>query len=327
MLEQAAQDEEHLDLIREFGLSSAMAVPMTSRDEVIGALTFASGPSGRRFDGDDLRLVEELGRRCGTAIDNSRLYAERDYIARALQRSLLPAELPRIPGLETAARFRATGEGNEVGGDFYDLFETGGRGWTVVIGDVCGKGPDAAAVTALARYTLRAAAMHERLPSRSLRLLNEALLRQPGDRRFCTVAYAYLEALEDGARVGFASGGHPLPLLLREDGRVEPLGEHGMLLGIIDDPRLEDRSALLEPGDALVFYTDGVTDAGGPLEILGEERLADVVASCAGLGADAIAGRVEQAALEAENGAPRDDIAVVVVRVDPGSHRNGSADN
>jgi serine phosphatase RsbU (regulator of sigma subunit) len=100
-----------------------------------------------------------------------------------------------------------------------------------------------------------------------------------------------------------------------------------MLLGIIDDPRLEDRSALLEPGDALVFYTDGVTDAGGPLEILGEERLADVVASCAGLGADAIAGRVEQAALEAENGAPRDDIAVVVVRVDPGGHRNGSADN
>jgi PAS domain S-box-containing protein len=325
LLAETAVDEEHLELIRGFGLRSAMAVPMISRNEVIGVLTFASGPSGRRFAPEDLRLAEELGRRCATAIDNSRVYAERDYIARALQRSLLPSELPLIPGVETAARFRATGEGNEVGGDFYDLFESGGRGWTVVIGDVCGKGPDAAAVTALARYTLRAAAMHERLPSRSLRLLNDALLRQPGDRRFCTVAYAYLEALEEGARVGFASGGHPLPFVLRNDGAVEWLGEHGMLLGVVPDPRLEDRSAALSPGDALIFYTDGVTDAGGPVSLLGEERLAEVVASCAGLGADAIAGRVEAAALEAEEGAPRDDIAVVVLRVAV-DHRNGSPD-
>jgi PAS domain S-box-containing protein len=322
LLAQSAVDEEHLALMREFGLRSAMAVPMTIRDEVIGVLSFASGPSGRRFAPEDLRVGQELGRRCATAIDNSRVYAERDYIARALQRSLLPSELPLIPGLETAARFRATGEGNEVGGDFYDLFETGGRGWTVVIGDVCGKGPDAAAVTALARHTLRAAAMHERLPSRSLRLLNDALLRQPGDRRFCTVAYAYLEALEDGARVGFASGGHPLPAVLRSDGTVEWLGVHGMLLGVVPDPRLEDRSAALSPGDALIFYTDGVTDAGSPMSLLGEERLAEVVASCAGLGADAIAGRVEAAALEAEDGPPRDDIAVVVLRVAT-DHQNG----
>jgi PAS domain S-box-containing protein len=323
LLEQGAVNEEHLELIREFGLSSAMAVPMIARDEVIGVLTFASGPSGRRFNEADLQVAEELGRRCATAIDNSRVYAERDYIARALQRSLLPAELPLIPGLETAARFRATGEGNEVGGDFYDLFESGNRGWTVVVGDVCGKGPDAAAVTALARYTLRAAAMHERLPSRSLRLLNEALLRQPGERRFCTVAYAYLEALDEGARVGFASGGHPLPVVLRSDGKVEWLGEHGMLLGVVPDPRLEDSSAALAPGDAVVFYTDGVTDAGGPVSVLGEERLAEVIASCAGLGADAIAGRVEAAALEAEGGAPRDDIAMVVLRV-ANRHRNGA---
>ena len=125
-------------------------------------------PSGRRFDEQDLELAQELARRCATAIDNARLYRERAYIARTLQQSLLPVELPEIPGIETAARFRPTGEGNEVGGDFYDVFETGDRGWTVVMGDVCGKGPDAAAVTALARYTLRAAAMRERLPSRSL---------------------------------------------------------------------------------------------------------------------------------------------------------------
>ena len=107
------------------------------------------------------------------------------------------------------------------------MFETGNRGWTIVMGDVCGKGPDAAAVTALARYTLRAAAMRERLPSRSLAVLNEALLRQRDDRRFCTVAYAYLEKLDQGARVGVACGGHPLPLLLRADGTVETLGVPG----------------------------------------------------------------------------------------------------
>ena len=324
MIEHAAVDREHFELLREFGLRSAMVVPLIVRGEPIGAMSFVSGRSGRRFDEQDLALAEELARRCATAIENSRLYQERDRIARTLQRSLLPSELPRIPGVETAARFRATGEGTEVGGDFYDLFESGERGWTVVVGDVCGKGPDAAAVTALARHTLRAAAMHERLPSRSLRLLNEALLRQQGDRRFCTVAYAYLEALDGGARVGFASGGHPLPVVLRADGRVEWLGEHGMLLGVVPEPRLEDRSAELSPGDALVFYTDGVTEAGGAEAPLGEEALAEVVATCAGLDADAIAGRIETAALEAEGGSPRDDIAVVVLRVAPPAHRNGS---
>ena len=156
-----------------------------------------TGPSGRRFDRRDLELAEELARRCATAVENARLYGERAYIARTLQESLLPSELPEIPGIETAARFRPTGEGNEMGGDFYDLFSSGGRGWTVVMGDVCGKGPDAAAVTALARYTLRAAAMRERLPSRGLHVLNEALLRQRTDRRFCTVAYAYLESVDE----------------------------------------------------------------------------------------------------------------------------------
>jgi PAS domain S-box-containing protein len=324
MLEEAAVDSEHLELLREFGLRSGMVVPLTIKGEPIGVMSFVSGRSGRNFGEEDLHLAEELARRCATAIENSRVYRERDYIARTLQSSLLPSELPRIPGVETAARFRATGAGNEVGGDFYDLFESGRRGWTVVVGDVCGKGPDAAAVTALARHTLRAAAMQERLPSGSLRMLNEALLRQPGDRRFCTVAYAYLEALEEGARVGFASGGHPLPVVLRADGRVERLGDHGMLLGVVPDPQLKDTSAALSPGDALIFYTDGVTDAGGGQEPLGEETLAEIIASCAGLDANAIAARIESAALEAENGPPRDDIAVVVLRVAPGAHRNGS---
>ena len=122
-------------------MRSVIIVPMTTRGRTLGALTFVSGRSGRRFDEQDVELAQELGRRCATAVDNARLYTERSYIARTLQESLLPVELPDIPGIETAARFRPTGEGNEVGGDFYDMFETGNRGWTVVMGDVCGKGP------------------------------------------------------------------------------------------------------------------------------------------------------------------------------------------
>jgi PAS domain S-box-containing protein len=312
------EDERaRVEHVRAFGMRSALVVPMIARGKTIGALTLATDQSGRRFDERDLELAEELARRCATAVDNARLFSERAYIARTLQQSLLPSELPDIPGIEAAARFRPTGEGNEVGGDFYDLFESGGRGWTVVMGDVCGKGPDAAAVTALARYTLRAAAMRERLPSRSLALLNEALLRQRDDRRFCTVAYAYLEPMAEGARVGFASGGHPLPLLLRADGSVQPVGEPGTLLGILPDPTFEDRSLALAPGDAIVFYTDGVIEGRGGNSSLDEEGLEELVATCAGAGADAIAARVEDAAVAAQDGSPRDDIAVLVLRVAP----------
>jgi serine phosphatase RsbU (regulator of sigma subunit) len=316
MIRAAAVDEEHYNEIVAIGMRSAIVVPMTTRGRTLGALTWVNGRSGRRFDEQDVELAHELARRCATAIDNARLYSDRSYIARTLQQSLLPVELPDIPGIETAARFRPTGEGNEVGGDFYDVFETGDRGWTVVMGDVCGKGPDAAAVTALARYTLRAAAMRERLPSRILQLLNEAMLRQRDDRRFCTVAYAYLEKLDRGARAGISTGGHPLPLVLRADGSVEPVGAPGTLLGVVPDPNLEDRAVRLEPGDSLVFFTDGVienrADSNG---VLDERRLAELVATCAGSGPDAIAARIEDAAVMSQNGSPRDDIAVLVLRV------------
>jgi PAS domain S-box-containing protein len=301
-------------LARHLGMRSAIVVPMTSRGRTLGALTLATDAGGRCFDQQDLELAEELARRCASAIDNARLFSERAYIARTLQQSLLPAELPDIPGIEAAARFRPTGEGNEVGGDFYDLFESGARGWTVVMGDVCGKGPDAAAVTALARYTLRAAAMREGPPSRSLRVLNEALLRQRDDRRFCTVAYAHLEPSADGLRARCAVGGHPLPLLLRAEGNVEIVGTPGTLLGVLPDPNFDDHSVSLRPGDTLVFYTDGVIEGrdGAALE---EAGLRHLLAACAGEGADAIAARVEDAALSASGGSPRDDIAVLVLRV------------
>jgi serine phosphatase RsbU (regulator of sigma subunit) len=310
-----SRNAEHFELLHGLGMRSALLVPMTAGERTLGVLTLVSGPSGRRFDETDLGLAEELARRCATALDNTRLYRERSYIARTLQQSLLPAELPEMPGVEVAARFRPTGEGNEVGGDFYDMFESGGRGWAVVMGDVCGKGPDAAAVTALARYTLRAAAMRERLPSRSLRLLNEALLRQREDRRFCTVAYAYLEVLDKGARLGFASGGHPLPLLIRRDGVVEKVGAAGTLLGVVPDPDFEDRAVSLSRGDVLVFYTDGVIESRGDGQALDEERLAELLGECAGEDADSVVAKVEQAALRSQGGRARDDIAVLALRV------------
>jgi PAS domain S-box-containing protein len=315
MLVEAAEDEEHLAFLREFGFRSVMIVPMVARGRTLGAITFVSGLSGRRFDEGDLELAEEVARRCATSLENARLYSEHAYIAKTLQESLLPAELPIIPGLETAARFRATGEGTEVGGDFYDLFQSPPGGWTVVVGDVCGKGPDAAAVTALARYTLRAAAMRDHHPARSLEVLNEALLRQRNDRRFCTVAYAYVQPGSAGAEVGLSSGGHPLPLVLRADGQVAPLGVYGTLLGVVPDPELDERSTLLSPGDAIVFYTDGVTDARVPGGFFGEERLTELLAGCAGMPADRIAARIEGAAIEVQEGQPQDDIAVVVLRV------------
>jgi PAS domain S-box-containing protein len=316
MLRAAAVDDEHYEEMIAIGIRSAIVVPLVTRGRTLGALSWVNGRSGRRFDAQDVELAQEVARRCATAVDNARLYSERSYIARTLQQSLLPVELPDIPGIEAAARFRPTGEGNEVGGDFYDVFETGSHGWTVVMGDVCGKGPDAAAVTALARYTLRAAAMREFLPSRSLGVLNEALLRQRDDRRFCTVAYAYLEKLDEGARVGISTGGHPLPLLLRAGGEVEFVGAPGTLLGVVPDPDLEDRALTLAPGDSLVFYTDGVienrVDANG---VLDERRLMELVATCAGRDPDAIATRVEEAALLSQDGRPKDDIAVLVLRV------------
>jgi serine phosphatase RsbU (regulator of sigma subunit)/PAS domain-containing protein len=317
LLRSVTRSQEHYDLLRAVGVRSVILVPMRTRDRTLGVLTFATGPSGRRYDEYDVEVAHELARRCATALDNNRLFSERSYIARTLQEGLLPLELAEVPGIEAAVRFRHSGDGGEVGGDFYDLFETGSRGWTVVIGDVCGKGPDAAAVTALARYTLRTAALRHRLPSRSLSILNEALLRQRSDRRFCTVAYAYLEKLDGGARVGFASGGHPLPLLLRADGKVEPVGAPGTLLGVVPDPDLEDRSLTLSRGDSLVFFTDGVIEPRGAGEALDEARLTELVAACAGREADAIAAEIEQAAVRSHQGTPRDDIAVLVLRVAP----------
>jgi serine phosphatase RsbU (regulator of sigma subunit)/PAS domain-containing protein len=309
-----ARDPEHHALLRQIRPRSSMTVPMSVRGRTLGAVSVITAESGHVLDEDDLLLAEELAGRCALALDNARLYEERSRIARTLQESLLPPLLPELPGLDVAARFRAAGEGIDVGGDFYDLFEVGENGWAVAIGDVCGKGTAAAAVTALARYTVRAAAMRSEGPSQILRLLNEALLRQRSDRRFCTVLFGHVSTNGNGLSFEFSSGGHPLPLLLRPDGGGE-LGSPGTLLGIVPDPALSDSRIGLEPGDALVLYTDGVTDAGAPARIWTAGELSDAVGPASGMRADEIADRMLTSVLDATAGEPRDDIAIIVLKV------------
>jgi serine phosphatase RsbU (regulator of sigma subunit) len=204
-----------------------------------------------------------------------------------------------------------------VGGDFYDVFDNGRRGWGIVMGDVQGKGADAAAVTALARYTLRAAVAQDTRPSGVLRVLNDAILRQGEETGFCTAIYACLEDGAPGRSLKLASAGHPLPLVLRPDGRVRELGSPGTLLGAVANPELHDHEMTIEPGSALVFYTDGVLDAGSPERYLTLEELMNAIRVCAGRSAHEIAEAVDRAALERSGGSARDDIAILVLRLAP----------
>jgi serine phosphatase RsbU (regulator of sigma subunit) len=317
MLGRGARDESELTALRALGLSSVMIVPLQIRGRALGAITFAMAESGRHFDEADLTLAEDLARRAAIAIDNARLFAERSHAAQTLQQSLLPPDLPEIPGVEVAARYRPAGRGQDVGGDFYDLFYTGGGEWAVVIGDVCGKGVDAAAITGLARYTIRAAAMRDPSPAGILTALNEAILRQRSDQRFCTVVYARLRRIEGRFRLTVCCGGHPPGLLARPDGQVEAVGAHGSLLGVFPDPDLSDAWVDLTPGDTVVFFTDGVTEARGPQGVLGQERLERALRSWAGLPPSEVADRIERMAIDYQEGDPRDDIALLVLQIRP----------
>jgi serine phosphatase RsbU (regulator of sigma subunit) len=186
-----------------------------------------------------------------------------------------------------------------------------------VIGDVCGKGADAAAVTALARYTLRAAAMQQTAPSSILETLNSAMLSQRDDRRFCTVIYAALRVEEGSAELDLAVGGHPLPLLVSASGEVREVGRPGTLIGVVEEPRLADEHVRLEPGEALVFFTDGVTDVNVADLPSAGAWLRELLASCAGCTAAEIAERIETATVEVQGGRPRDDVAILVLRMPP----------
>jgi serine phosphatase RsbU (regulator of sigma subunit)/anti-sigma regulatory factor (Ser/Thr protein kinase) len=316
LLEQAAVDEEHLELIRRLELHSIIIVPMVARGRTLGTIMLVGAESGRTYDAADLALAEELARRAAMAVDNARLYTELSGIADTLQAELLPTEIPNIPGIDVAVRYRAAGELNRVGGDFYDVFGRGPNEWVVVIGDVSGKGAPAAAVTALARYTLRAAAANAKTPSEALGALNEALLERRRDQEFCSVALAFVTLRGQGLDVQLALGGHPPALVRRGDGGLEPAGSPGLLLGFAHDPPLVDDDVRLEPGDTILLYTDGVTDVARDGDRFGDARLEELTRSLdLALPAAAMAATIEETAVAYAELQPQDDMALVAVQV------------
>ncbi|HUR18752.1 MAG TPA: SpoIIE family protein phosphatase [Acidimicrobiales bacterium] len=318
-LARVADPEEFITKVRH-----AYAERVPCRDQVLLA-------SNRVLDRYGAPLYDPQGRYLGYAwyfrdvTDQMRTQAELRELAVTLQASLLPPRPPEVPGMELATRYRPADRTNlAVGGDFFDVFRLGTNEWGVVIGDVCGKGAAAAALTALTRYTLRAAAVHHPEPSAVLRELNAALLAEPEhDSCFCSVIYGRLELDRCGAWITLASGGHPRPLVVRRAGWLDVRGHPGTLIGLFEDPELADDQVGLGPGDALVFCTDGIAESRSPTGgMFGEERLYTLLLDCAGEAADVIAGRLVEESLAFAGGAAHDDIAVLVVRVPDDASQN-----
>jgi PAS domain S-box-containing protein len=315
LLSSVAKDEEHLALLLELPNRSALLIPVIGRREVLGVLTFLSARSAHVFDPDTVMVAEELGRRVGIAVENARLYERERAIAATLQASLLPQRMPDLGWVDLGARFQAGGAGLEVGGDCYDAFTLDEGVLALLIGDVCGKGAEAAARTAQLRYTMKAMSSPGRDPAEVLALVDATV--GPFDlpnERYCTAVYAQLARTEGGAlRCTAASGGHPLPLVVRGDGRVEELPCPGTLLFVLRRAHHRSTATTLAPGDALVLYTDGVTEARGD-GWFGVDRLRRVLSEAAGRSAQEMADAIVDAALDFGGGHAADDLAVLVAR-------------
>ncbi len=300
-----------------------MVVPLKARGTVLGALSMWILDPARRHDLRSQNVALRLAHRAALALDNARLHEQQAHIAQVLQGALRPRKLPPISGFEAASRFLAAGgDAYEVGGDFYDAFDSGGGGWMVVIGDVCGKGPEAAALTALARYTIRTAATPESAPSEVLLTLDESIAAERPELSFCTAALARLEVASndsDSAPLTVALGGHPPPLVLRRDGLVDVIGKPGTLLGALPSPEVEDVEASLAPGESLVFYTDGLLESRDRRKADDPGWLAAQLSGANGLSADELADQLISLAIRRQGGEPRDDIAILVLQ------RTGSA--
>lgn len=302
-------------MIDALSLRSVIGAALVKHDRVLGAIQFVNSRASRSYTDDDVVLAEIVAGRIAAAIDNLRLRENEQMIARTLQASLLPESLPVVPGVDIAVRYWATGEGTEVGGDFYDVFEVEGS-TAVVMGDVCGTGPMAAATTGLARHTIRASAWHGGDAAAVLSELNHAMLRS-GRSTFCTVCYTTLTPVDGGVLLEITSGGHPLPLICRRSGEVEVTGRPGTLVGMLDDVAVRPVTTMLQPGDTVVLYTDGVTDVRPPHDIDGASLQQMVHDSCDGAAsADHVADRLrDRVEAVLPLGDRHDDIALMVLRI------------
>lgn len=311
----AERDERFPELAgREAGTISLCAVPLEVQGRRLGALSF-SFAEARLFDDDERRFVLALAAQSAQALNRAQLQLERLEVSRRLQRSLLPPQLPSVPGVDVAALYHPFGDGMDVGGDFYDVWPVRNGRWAIAIGDVAGTGPEAAAVTALVRHTLRALTMSQSDPEGVMRSLNQALLDAAAvdDERFCTAIFGLLTA-GDGALLHLASGGHPPALVRRTSGHVEQVHVGGGLLGVFVEPDVATRRIKLQPGDVLMLLTDGVVEArhnGRMFSMEGAERVlsADLPS------AHGAALALERAVLAHAGGELGDDMAAIVVRV------------
>lgn len=319
------------EVLGAFGVADMTPRSWTERDtQILGALARSvsseialqaalTGERTARAHAEAAADEAEAAANASTTLASS-LLESRDHLAaitRTLQQSLLPPHLPQLPGLNVAAYFVPAATGEDVVGDFYDVFENGRGDWSVLLGDVSGKGPDAAAVTAMARWTLRAAAVRSERPSTVLTDLNAAMLHQRADddERFLTVAYASLRFLPGKLALSVCSAGHLPPLIRRAGGLVEPACSPGLPLGLFDEPDLVDARMELVPGDAIVFYSDGVTEARRMGDEFGGERLRAVVQDAPPGDAADLVRHIEDAVTNFRQGAPRDDTAVLVLLV------------
>jgi PAS domain S-box-containing protein len=313
MLVAGATDASHLDVMRRLAPRAVLLLPMTARAGPVGVLTLVSAESGRTFGEDDIALATELARRAAAAVENARLYTERSRIARTLQDSLLPPDLPARRGWRTATLYRPAGDEDRVGGDFYEGFALDDDAWMLVVGDVTGRGAAAAALTAQMRHTLRAIATFTGSALHALDKLNRDLAARE-QTSLCTAVCVVLRGLDSESQADIICAGHPLPLLLR-DGAAEYVGQFGPMLGAFADESWDPLTVTLRPGDILVLYSDGVLDAAGGEDRFGPERLQQALA-CATSATDAVT-RIERALADFEVGAQVDDTAVLAVeRID-----------
>ncbi|MEA2150308.1 MAG: hypothetical protein QOD69_2138, partial [Solirubrobacteraceae bacterium] len=317
MLVPAARSPEHLELLRAVGLRSVILVPLRTATRTLGVMTLVNADSGRRFAEDDLRFAEQLADRAAVAVENARLYQARSRTAATLQRSLLPDSVPQIPGWEVAALYRAAGADPEleVGGDFYDFIETP-DGWMAIIGDVTGKGVEAATLTSLLRHGARFIGQADARPAAILRRLDLAL-KQRSALSLCTTLCVRLTA---GGAV-FSSAGHPMPLLVGHGGTVREVGEPGRLLGLSNPYEWHDQEVAVAPGETLVLYTDGVTDTRGEQQRFGDARLHELLTAAGASSPAQLLASLDGELASFQVGAQADDTAVIAMRLDPAAAR------
>ena len=318
------ESPDGVPLLMQLGATSVLSAPLSDGEHSYGALTLVRHPSAGHFEIADLGLVEEIGEQLALAITMDRKVRRQTQVADALRYSLLPRELPGVPGVEVATTHLAATENPEVGGDFFDVYRTS-EGWGVAIGDVCGRGEGVAAASAAARHAIRVVAHSTHDPADVLAVANKIILAEEFSGRFITACTAHLRWRDGSLEVMLGSAGHPAPLLLRPDGELRQLRGGGLPLGIFPDagPGLERHE--LSAGDTLIFYSDGLADAHRPGQGYFDDQLPGEVGALAGRTPGQILARLQQVALEFCQGKVHDDITMLALQVGESPGRRGQS--